>query len=131
MTDQPIIIDGVDVSKCRWFDYQKYVGIEDDGFSPSCYSESCRSGFCFNNPDCDFKQLARKIDECEKYKRAFDGILEIIRPIANKNPVYNCWTLLSKCDNCSEKEECGKQSPFTAAKQVLDIIDKIKEDKND
>lgn len=54
-------------------------------------------------------------------------IKEIITPVANKIPVYNCWTLLSKCDSCSVKKDCGEQSPYVVAKQVLDVINKAKD----
>ena len=78
MTDrEQIIIDGVDVSRCRYFlkdteeqDYEtdefvkgcceakdSYIGYEFDGY-----------GLCRGDKDCYFKQLARKTQECEELK---------------------------------------------------------------
>ena len=63
MTDKQIMIDGVDVSKCRYF----------------CrYDDLCRDDnigrvvrpLCKRMPDCYFKQLARKTQECEELKKA-------------------------------------------------------------
>lgn len=69
MTDkEQIIVDGVDVSKCKWFVYQDYTDIENDGLKSVCYSKDCKSGSCFNNTNCCYKQLARKTQECENLK---------------------------------------------------------------
>ena len=53
MTDKQIIIDGVDVSGCEWYS--------------STYFKPC--GGCKNTPNCYYKQLARKEQECEELKR--------------------------------------------------------------
>lgn len=59
MKDKEIIIDGVDVSKCNWCDFEPdaepYRRIN-DGEDLSCE----------DNPNCYFKQLKRKEQECEK-----------------------------------------------------------------
>lgn len=51
MTDKKIIIDGIDVSNCVYLPY-----CED------------KQGNCGNNPNCYYKQLQRKIIECEELK---------------------------------------------------------------
>ena len=61
-----------------------------------------------------------------RYRKALEEIEGIIIPIANKNPVDNCWNLISSCDECAEKEDCKSQSPYFRAKQILDIINKAK-----
>ena len=66
MTDKQIIIDGVDVSKCKYFD---------------CDSKKCKAEYyvrhgyeiveydsCRENPNCYYKQLKRKEQECEELK---------------------------------------------------------------
>ena len=66
MTDKQIIIDGVDVSKCKYFD---------------CDSKECKAEYylrygyeiveydsCRENPRCYFKQHKRKEQECEEFK---------------------------------------------------------------
>ena len=59
MTDkEKIIIDGVDVSECAYFDY------ENEG-TKECYaySNECEANNCY------FKQLARKTQECEELEK--------------------------------------------------------------
>lgn len=73
--------------------------------------------------------MAEAILQNDKYRKALEKIKELIVPVANKNPVYNCWELLNKCDGCGSKKDCGGQSPYYVAKQIVDIIDKAKEEK--
>lgn len=74
--NKPIIIDEVDVSKCDNYlsDYQIANNIE------GCYEhikDVCECGdrsvetfnfYCKDNPNCYFKQLIRKTQECERLK---------------------------------------------------------------
>ena len=77
MTDKPIIIDSVDVSKCKYFD---------------CDSKECKAEYyvrhgyeiveydsCIENPNCYFKQNKRKEQECNKLKQTLAEIKEICR----------------------------------------------------
>ena len=59
MTDKQIIIDGVPVQDCCYFDY------ENDGYEDSCYihQNECSAQNCY------YKQLKRKEQECEELKR--------------------------------------------------------------
>lgn len=50
----------------------------------------------------------------------------LVKPIAEKNPIYNCWTLLNTCDSCEASSACELQSPYNGAKQILNIIKKYK-----
>ena len=66
MTDKQIIIDGVDVSGCKYY-------IADNGVQYNgCYelTDICECNkeddFCDDNPNCYYKQLARKEQECEE-----------------------------------------------------------------
>lgn len=81
MTDkEQIIIDGVDVSGCKWFVYQDYTDIENDGLKSVCYSKDCKSGSCFNNTNCYYKQLAHKtqiIDEVEEVIKPYQEQIEL------------------------------------------------------
>ena len=67
MTAKSIIIDGVDVSKCKYF---------------NCDSKECKAEYyirygyeivecdgCIENPNCYFKQLKLKEQECEGLKK--------------------------------------------------------------
>lgn len=138
MTDkEEIIIDGVDVSGCGHL-------VDKD----ACGCMDCQSVECEKNPNCLFKQLARKTQECEElkeqlnfvrthrivieaernlYRKALEEIERVVIPLANKNLVENCWSLLDTCKKCKSKKECGNQSPYTRVKQILDIISKVKE----
>ena len=86
MTKEPIIIDDVDVSECDFYDKdRKYcltLKMNPTGFkNPSCFSgdfqeciqdsKVCPYTFCDNNPNCYYKQLKRKEQECEKVKKQF------------------------------------------------------------
>ena len=73
MTDKEIIIDGVDVSECEHQYYKKCKIDYDEWINEIiCYNE------CQNNPNCHFKQLKRKEQECDKYKQALGEIEEYL-----------------------------------------------------
>ena len=55
---EPIIIDGVDVSKCTLYG--------DGRCNNACNPLNCL--FCSEKPNCHYKQLARKTQECEELK---------------------------------------------------------------
>ena len=62
MTDKQIIIDGIDVSKCKYIDIENFE-------KPICHCISQRNECempCEYNKDCYFKQLARKEQECKE-----------------------------------------------------------------
>lgn len=81
MTDKEIIIDGVDVSKCRYFlkntEEQDY---NTDEFVKGCCEvkgscigyEFAGYGLCRGDKDCYFKQLACKTAECEELKKKIE-----------------------------------------------------------
>lgn len=67
MTDKPIMIDGTDVSGCKLYREDNGV-IAPDGTAERtdlCY---LTNDYCGNNPNCYFKQLARKTRECEEWR---------------------------------------------------------------
>lgn len=102
MTDKQIIINGVDVSKCKlyrdkvsfangmtitdvcsiWIWQRDYSGLE-----PSCIMK-CH---CSNNSNCYYKQLERKEQECERLNEERNEYFElmairteVLAKIANK-----------------------------------------------
>ena len=87
MTDKEIIIDGVNVSGCDFYDKNKKycltLKMNTRGFkNHSCFSgdfqkciqdsKVCPYTFCKNNHNCYFKQLKRKERECAYWKKAND-----------------------------------------------------------
>lgn len=60
MADTEIIINGIDVSKCRWF-------INSTNLDYNC-NETPKSIYCKNNPYCYYKQLQRKLQANKNLK---------------------------------------------------------------
>ena len=70
----PIVIDGVDVSKCKYR--------SSTPSSELCYS---RGNKCNENPNCCYKQLARKERECQRTEQK----LTLIRDFITDTQIYN------------------------------------------
>lgn len=144
MTDkEQIMINGVDVNRCIDFNKRDKV---------SCYHILYDK--CNENPNCYFKQLARKTQECEKlkeelatYKKMLDnpefkialidvktGEREVWRKLGNK--AQKCKQALDeiekelKEDIYCESQECGcddfEECLNCVKTQILDIINKAK-----
>lgn len=60
MTDKKIIIDGVDVSRCNNYDHGSYF---------ECNVCCCH---CDEIPNCYFKQLKRKEQECRELRKQLE-----------------------------------------------------------
>ena len=109
MTDkEQIIIDGVDVSKCRYFR---------PGSALTCsrmYGGACDNKY--SNELCYFKQLARKTAECEELSNEIEELnvkYETVVNLAKKNADAN--------EYCLQELEKENQK----LKQALDEIEKI------
>lgn len=113
MTDkEQIIIDGCNVSGCEHVCNTAFGNI-------GCKLPFNKELHCCNNPNCYFKQLARKEQECEKYKQTLDEFELLIT-----NHISSC----EKCpDNkngyCIGIDECSSR----CLNKILDIINKAKE----
>ena len=74
MTDKQIIIDGVDVSKCNYFNN-----------TDKSYCEECCSEFgcaiCNDRPNCYYKQLKRLEQENEELKAENERLKEEIKEV--------------------------------------------------
>ena len=103
MTDKQIIIDGVYVSGCDFYDKNKKycltLKMDTRGFkNPSCFSgdfqkciqdsKVCPNTFCDNNPNCYYKQLKRKEQECEELKEQLKRKEENYQKLLNKSNKY-------------------------------------------
>ena len=79
MTDKQIIIDGVDVSGCSYYQHNMCTATKDDyGDCSLCCQD-------YDMNDCYYKQLKRKEQECEELKAVLKAIAN--RPCLNIN---NC-----------------------------------------
>ena len=83
MTDEQIIIDGVDVSGCEHLM---------QGIVPFGCMEDRKTCSCMNNPNCLYKQLKRKEQECEKAKQ-------------NAQDTYDLWQALIESFNILQDEK--------------------------
>ena len=139
MTDKQIIIDGVDVSKCGHYHYGK-CEIDYDEWN----NEIIRYNECQNNPNCYFKQLKRKEQECEKlyiqlkadeeyHKEEENTLRKIIKNKEERNiELYNennklKQTLTEIIRFFKEDEKFARYSgrPIIFAKPTLEKIEKI------
>ena len=59
--EEPIIIDGVDVNECAYFDYENEGTRECDAYGNECEANNCY-----------FKQLAHKTQECEELEKQLE-----------------------------------------------------------
>ena len=98
MTDKAqIIIDGVDVSGCAYFDYENEGTRECDAYSNECEANNCY-----------YKQLARKTQECEELKKQLMQKSEV--DMFFNTPIEGwsndpCGTCPHKAENEELKEE--------------------------
>lgn len=82
MTDKTII-DGVDVSGCDMRCEDGYCAL----FYSELQSDKDELEYgpnCADNPNCHFKQLARKTEECEKYKKLFCDFKDVNKQLGYK-----------------------------------------------
>ena len=139
MTDKQIIINGVNVSECECIieDYQQVNNFK-GGYEH--IKNVCELGergseyynlFCKDNPNCYYKQLKRKEQECEElkhkvelmmdcasckideYKQALDEIEEIAEDM-NTECFYDDF----ECKDCDMKNGCT----YFSKKQILQKI---------
>ena len=74
MDDKQIMIDDVDVSECEFFE-ECEIKINDSeclAYSRHFY-EGTFYDCCDEHPDCYYKQLKRKEQECEQLKEVLNG----------------------------------------------------------
>ena len=63
MTDKQIIIDGVDVSGCNYYQYSMCTATKDNYGDCSFYCKDYEMNYCY------YKQLKRKEQECEELRQ--------------------------------------------------------------
>ena len=105
-----VIVNKINLKECKYF---KGVGCIYDSFK--FWGCTNLGGMCSEHPDCYFKQLKHKEQECDKYKQALDKIEEI----ANKQRKFD---LTGKTPLTPVINEVG--GDFI---DILDIINKVRE----
>ena len=92
MTDKQIIIDGVDVSGCKWFcKWNSKCSLFD---CPYGGHPQCDNGELY---DCDHKQLKRKEQECEELTEKVKKYGEI-----NEQETKDYAELKNKAEKCKQ-----------------------------
>lgn len=140
------IIDGIDVSKCKFF----FKGINEHNICCYCDTREDKipfAAFCEENPDCYFKQLSRaevelqsKEQECEElYNQKMKlidksieqkcKIRELIDENATKEVIYKvngkcAKTVANKVEEIRKIVE-GKDCKYSKYKQALDEIEEF------
>lgn len=99
MTDkEQIIIDGVDVSGCE---YACNTAFGKNG----CKHPMMKNIYCSKNPNCYFKQLARKTAECEKYEYLFN---ELDKRVSIGTNIFDCIVVSKIVEDIISKAKDGK-----------------------
>ena len=54
----------------------------------------------------------------------------MLREIATRNPISNCWTILNNCNECEEKNDC-EERPDVKAKRIFSKINDMEKSDNE
>ena len=105
MTDKQIIIDDIDVSRCPK-QGETIVGITcGNGERIRLANEIItKHKLCKDNPNCIYKQLKRKEQECKELKEAIDSLLKIQYQLADSCTKYE-QTLTEIKEICNNNDE--------------------------
>lgn len=106
MTDKKIIIDGVDVVECK---FRCYID--------RCMANTCITTACKDSPNCYYKQLQRKEQECEELKKYKDVV----------NKLAGMQIILTNKDKMPELYENAKDLKLDCYKQTLEKIEEFVE----
>ena len=142
---EQIIIDGVDVSGCKSLDGWKHCNCCNDLIktiypkATKCHVEEDLR--CETYPNCYYKQLARKTQECEELKNTLKKLTRgVVLPAIQEPEVINLTDRYRKAleeiekelkeDVYCESQECGcddfEECLNCVKTQILDIIYKAK-----
>ena len=117
---EQIIIDGIDVTNCNYIiDYDP--SSEQGTWCGAIHKGACRihSKDCKYNPNCYFKQLVRKTQECENLRGSFHDTNEQLKDYKEHY------------DKQSEEYQKLKQDLFLAQNQITlknEYIQKVKQE---
>ena len=88
---------------------------------------------CEENPNCCFRQLKRKKQECEELKKANDGILTTIRILAKNNiklreiltEIKEIAEIKIECKTYEIEHDCFNKTRCKALNEHIDFIKQI------
>ena len=136
MSNKQIIIDGVDVSVCKLYNEDNGV-VAPDGTAERTELCYLTNDYCENNPNCYYKQLKRKEQECEELKHEVELMMDCasckvdeykqtlteIKEIA-KNMNEECFYDDFDCMNCDMQNGCT----YFNKKQILQKNSEVEND---
>ena len=107
MTDKQIIIDGIDVSGCIYYQYNMCTATKDDyGDCSLCCQD-------YDMNDCYYKQLKRKEQECEELKK-------IINEAKNSNLDLKSFLVGEAVGNEYEQQLDQLKQTFAEIKDIVE-----------
>ena len=120
MTDKQIIINGVDVSECSYYQHNMCTATKDDyGDCSLCCQD-------YDMNDCYYKQLKRKEQECEELKSENFTFEELIK--TQEELIDNYKQAFGEIKNYvrdnSDFDKSDKLTSNTGAYDILEIINK-------
>ena len=135
MTDKQTTIDGIDVSGCECIieDYQRANNFEGRYEHIKNVCELGERGaeyynlFCKDNPNCYYKQLKRKEQECEKLKNQLERTKGLVT-VGNKQlaeALKGYEELTSKCSQL-EEENFELKEEVSIDRALFEEIDQLK-----
>lgn len=127
MTDKEIIIDGVNVAGCDYAILPKDSCLAKpqpyakETSCIACKEHNTKLNFCKNNPNCYYKQLQRKEQECEELKEASLTLAEGLNYRQNKLDNYK--QALKKIEEYCKNH---KYTGWVDVEGIMDIINEVK-----
>ena len=132
---EQIMINGVDVGGCRFYQ------IKANKLYPKAqYCGSMRNIFCEDNPNCYYKQLARKTQECEELLKENQQLRNslsdslMFKFTGQENETNRYRKALEEIEKvCLEDTRTfadGTQVRYDSLDEILDIINKAKGEGN-
>ena len=121
--DKQMIIDGVDVSGCKCF----YINASHPELQ-ECINPYCKD-LCKNNPNCYYKQLIRKEQECNQLKVKY---LSLKRGIEIAKEADKYWISQLKAENdlfrtCHDNEQAKRRKFEQTLTEIKEIAEENKE----
>ena len=124
-----VIINGINVSSCE--------ELCSAAVHPSCYH---LNGFCEDNPNCMFKQHARKTAECEELQKKQDiliqGYIKRLKEWYNYKQALREVEELAKgfCKDCDDCKDCDWEKDgcyYSLIPELFTITAKVKDKNNE